>query len=144
MPYLNRIFPDVKQASNTITEKWVFIFYMILFWTTQLWGHFEGFPRHRATPTCTAQEQTDLWWAWLCLGSHDKNIHRCSNDWHLFPFGCWQDAHYKPTADWVLSRVGGWEGKKITKCPKQFLLFFLSMKSTQCVSVSSINYQANI
>ena len=46
MPYLNRIFPDIKQASNTITEKWVFIFDTILFWTTQLWGHFEGFPRH--------------------------------------------------------------------------------------------------
>lgn len=51
-PYLNRIFLDIKQASNTIAEKWPFIFHLILFWTTRWWGHSEGIPRHTEKHPC--------------------------------------------------------------------------------------------
>ena len=50
--YLNRIFLDIKQASNTIAEKWAFIFQLILLWTTQWWGHAEGIPRHTEKHPC--------------------------------------------------------------------------------------------
>jgi len=108
------------------------------------WG---GSEAHRETPMYIAEEQTDLWWAWLCLGSCDKTVPRCSNDRHIV-FLSALGRMLTVNREWslapenrLLSRLGGWEGKKkITKCS----IFFLGVKSTQSVFVSSVNYQANI
>lgn len=81
------------------------------------WGDSEA---HGETPMYIAEEQSDLWWVWLCLGSCDKTIPRCSNDRHIVFLSVLgrmltvnRERSLAPESR-VLAGLGGWEGKEKT------------------------------